>query len=88
MNNVYLNCQDFFYQIFSPHNYTKLSHTEDNDHVTIRIYAFFCLRLYNKQNITRWLEGYDFYLLVLKTIFYSLADKKSCLTPPCNILYI
>jgi hypothetical protein len=37
-------------------------------------FTIFCLGLYNKQNITRWLEDYyDFYLLVLKTIFYSLA---------------
>jgi hypothetical protein len=43
---------------------------------------------------------YDFYLLVLKTIFYSLAalvrkilvspleDKSHIFAPPCNILYI
>ena len=43
---------------------------------------------------------YDFYLLVLKTIFYSLAalvrkilfspleDKSHIFAPPCNILYV
>jgi hypothetical protein len=44
------------------------------DHVTFSIYTIFCLGLYNKQNITRWLARYDFYLLVLKTIFYSLRS--------------
>jgi hypothetical protein len=30
--------------------------SEDIDHVTFSIYTIFCLGLYNKQNITRWLE--------------------------------
>jgi hypothetical protein len=40
--------------------------SEDIDHMTFSIYTIFCLGLYNKQNN-------DFYLLVLNTIFYSLA---------------
>jgi hypothetical protein len=45
------------------------------DHVTFSIYTIFCLRLYNRQNISNYTVAwrYDFYLLVLKTIFYSLA---------------
>ena len=31
--------------------------SEDIDHVTFSIYTIFCLGLYNKQNITWWLEG-------------------------------
>jgi Na+/H+ antiporter NhaB len=46
--------------------------SEDIDHVTFSIYTIFSLGLCNKQNITRWFED-DFYLLVLKTIFFSLA---------------
>jgi hypothetical protein len=33
---------------------------EDIDHVTFSIYTIFCLGLYNKQNITRWLEDMTF----------------------------
>jgi hypothetical protein len=80
----------------------------DTEKYTVRLFpiclwvwnfTFFCLGLYNKQNITRWLED-DFYLLVLKTIFYSLAalvreilfspleNKSHIFAPPCNTLYI
>jgi hypothetical protein len=34
--------------------------SEDIDHVTFGIYSIFCLGLYNKQNITRWLEDMTF----------------------------
>jgi hypothetical protein len=36
--------------------------SEDIDHVTFSIYTIFCLGLqvYNKQNITRWLEDTTF----------------------------
>jgi hypothetical protein len=43
-----------FFTIF--HIFTS----EDIDHVTFSIYTFFCLGLYNKQNITRWLEDMTF----------------------------
>jgi hypothetical protein len=33
---------------------------EDIDHVTFSIYTIFCFGLYNKQNITRWLEDMTF----------------------------
>jgi hypothetical protein len=34
--------------------------SEDIDHVTFSIYTIFRLGLYNKQNITRWLEDMTF----------------------------
>jgi hypothetical protein len=34
--------------------------SEDIDHVTFSIYAIFCFGLYNKQNITQWLEDMTF----------------------------
>jgi hypothetical protein len=37
-----------------------ISTTEDIDHVTFSIYTIFCLGLYNKQYITRWLEDMTF----------------------------
>ena len=40
--------------------------SEDINHVTFSIYTIFCLGLYDKQNIIRWIED-DFYLLVLKS---------------------
>ena len=44
------------------------------DHVTFSIYTIFCLGLYNwNRTLHVGLKIYDFYLLVLKTIFYSLA---------------
>jgi hypothetical protein len=34
--------------------------SEDIDHVTFSIYTICCFGLYNKQNITRWLEDMTF----------------------------
>jgi hypothetical protein len=34
--------------------------SENIDHVTFSIYTNFCLGLYNKQNIARWLEDMTF----------------------------
>ena len=71
--------------------------SEDIDHMTFSIYTIFCLGLYNKHYTVAW--RYDFYLLVLKTIFYSLAAlvhkilfspleyKSHIFMVPCNILY-
>ena len=50
--------------------------SEDIDDVICRFTLFFVQKyscLYNKKKITRGLEDMNFYFLVVKTIFYSLA---------------
>ena len=68
--------------------------------MTFSIYTIFCFRLYNKQNITRWLEDITFILSCWKQYFtHSLCSfvkycfhhskiKSHIFAPPCNILYI
>ena len=63
-------------------------------------FTIFCLGLYNKQNITRWLEDIKIWLLssrvknnillaalVRKILFSPLEDKSHIFAPPCNDIY-
>jgi hypothetical protein len=67
IDKVFLHCYITFYYIVESEilrntqwDIFHIFTSEDIDHVTFSIYTIFCLGLYNKQNITRWLEDMTF----------------------------
>jgi hypothetical protein len=76
--------------------------SEDIEHVIFSIYTIFRLGLYNKQNITRWLEDMTFIFSCykkqyfthslrsfgVKYCFHHSKIKSHIFSPPWNILYI